>query len=329
MTSRERMFKYLKFASVFALASNLFAADIDFRKEKIEPWFTGTLLSPEGHTLAPGVVKLRPYIFASDSIGTYGHIWQRSDTPRTRSLNGVMNIGVGILRWLDFDATFQGFINHDDGPTSYRRGDIYATFGFQITEDTRRGWTPDFRFFITQSFPFGNYDKLNPAKNGTDVSSSGSYETTFAVVFQKLFHTAPQHWLRFKFSAGITHPRAVSVDGFNTYGGGFGCSGQVKPGNKSTGMLSLEYNLWRELVFAIDFVGMYAKSAKFTGDAGVDEEGNVASIRLDNLGEFSIAPALEYNFSKTLGIVGGVWFSMLGRNDDEYFSAAISLVKKL
>ncbi len=39
---------------------------------------------------------------------------------------------------------------------------------------------------------------------------------------------------------------------------------------------------------------------------------------------FSLAPALEYNWSANIGLIGGVWFTVGGRNTSRFVSGVLA-----
>lgn len=53
--------------------------------------------------------------------------------------------------------------------------------------------------------------------------------------------------------------------------------------------------------------------------------GSGQDIGNGNLYELSLAPAIEYNFSENIGIIGGCWFTVEGANTPYFFSSVIQL----
>ena len=58
--------------------------------------------------------------------------------------------------------------------------------------------------------------------------------------------------LRYRLNAMYGIYSSVAVQGFNTYGGGFGTMGRVTPGAVSTVTIVGEYSVTRRLVLALD-----------------------------------------------------------------------------
>lgn len=298
----------------------------DLDHERNEPWFTGSLLAPNGHTIPKGNVEVKPFVFASDGVGSKSYIWQTRATNRTRTINPVLTIGYGITDWWDFDVTFQGYYKERWDKHSFRRGDVLVDMGIQLLTERMHTPTPDLRLFLMESIPFGFYERLNPNKNGTDSSGSGSYETTYGFIIHKTFDTGRGHFFDFQASFGYTHGHRTFVESFNTYGGGYGTRGRIFPEGKWVALFSLQYMVTQNFSFALDIVGMSEQKAKFKGTTGTDVNGNPAKFDLQNAYQMSIAPGVEWNFSRRVGLIGGVWFSNFGgRSVDEFFSAVIGM----
>lgn len=297
----------------------------EIHPERYEAWFTGSLLSPNGHNIPKGEVEIKPFIFASDSIGTYGYIWQNRSTNATRTINPVLTLGYGWFDWLDLEVTFQGFYKEKWNKHAFRRGDFLASIGLQLLNQKPNTPLPDLRFVFTESFPWGFYQRLSPDKNGTDSSGSGSWETSYILVLQKTFHPATVHFFNFQLSLGYTYAQRVEVHKFNTYGGGYETDATVRPKGKWTGIVSLEYSITQNLAFSTDFMGTLVQQGHVNGNRGFDANGNTATFDLEEIYQFSFAPALEWNFAKGLGIIGGVWMSFFGKEKDDFFSIIVGM----
>lgn len=323
-----RFFVFL-FLTSYAFGTPYFSRPITEKKElhgdEDLPWFQGSLISPRGHTLVQGEVLVQPMVFASDGMGTYAYIWQNRGTLKTNTVNPVLKVGVGVFDFWDLEFALQGYYKERWGKHSYRRGDFVVGTGFQLWRQERRNAAPDVRFFIYQNFPWGYYKYLNPYKNKTDSSGSGAYETTYGLVIQKTFHISGIHYLNFKSSLGYTFSQRVQVNGFNTYGGGFGTTGEIRPKGKATGIFTLEYSLTKALAFNFDFIGTYSQNIRFRGTVGTDVNGNPARFDLDEIYQFSAAPSLEWSFTNKLSIFTGIWGSLAGQQQDTFFSGIIGM----
>lgn len=295
-------------------------------KEKVyDPWFTGPLLAPSAHNIAPGLCNVQPYLFITDQYGQFDSSWRYHSVHNSLQVNPLVIIQTGITKFLDITGTFQLFYNQKEGQYSWEYGDTQLGLGLQLLLNYPRWYVPDMRLTITESFPTGNYQKLNIQKQGTDASGSGSFETIFSLNMQKTlhdvklfsaFHLNPFS-IRLSFAYAI--PAPTDVKGSNTYGGGPGTRGRVKPGNIFTFIGSIEYSLTQQWVLASDFEFVDAQASTFSGTLGA---GN--SMGVGSSSQISMAPAIEYNVNENFGWIGGVWFSLWGRNSSDFVSGLIS-----
>lgn len=312
------------------LSSSLFAGFIDSSRanlnaEKGECWLTGSLLSFNGHTIQSGHTEFRPSLFVTDRYGTLDHRWQHNCSPETFSVSPTLSLTQGIFDWLDLQAIGSMQANRHNGVHSTRIGDVSLYMGLQALEDRPGTWMPDLKFIFGESFPSGSYQHLNPDKEMTGASGSGSFETMVAFVLQKLVHTRGSHFIRSRFFASYMFPSSVTVRGFNRYGGGYHTSAAVYPGIKWAGIASFEYSMSQSFAFAIDFAGYYEQKASFQkGRRGHTASKHEAFIGTKKSGQFSVAPALEYNWSKNCGLIFGVWFTLAAHQDQSFTSGVLT-----
>ena len=111
---------------------------------------------------------------------------------------------------------------------------------------------------------------------------------------------------------------ATFVKGYNAYGGGSKTRGKEYPGNSLFVGASIQYNLTQRWVFACDALYEHYNKDRFSGRT-VKRMTNPSSER------FSIAPALEYNWSSNIGMIAGVWVSMAGRNTAQFVSGVLKV----
>lgn len=286
------------------------------------PWFTGSILSLPGHVVGDKHTNWQPYLYITDDYGTYDTKWRRQTTPSTSVVNPQLLVTRGFGDWFDIKIEPQMLIKTRSNHTSARLGDFPVVLGFQALN--QKGWIPDLRIILRETFPSGQYDHLNPKNRGTDSTGSGSYQTTLGFNFQMLNHLWGHHYLRSRLNLVYTVPSPVHVHGFNTYGGGFGTNGTVYPGNHCFAIYAFEFNFNQNWVLAMDIMGSYNNRTRFSGKRGVNQLGQAASNTPASASNWSLCPAIEYNWSKNLGFIGGIWFSVAGRNSEDFISYVIS-----
>ena len=307
----------------------LFFSSALFCEKPQRPWFTGPILAPAGHTVPAGKTNYQPYLFVTDNY---------SPDP-SWVINPFIQFTRGLTSWMDLKIETQAFFTFKDHQVGSNLSDFQVILGFQAMEDNPNGWEPDLRITFGETFPTGRYEKLNPDKMGADGTGGGSYETEVSFNFQKLFHISGDQWLRPRLFLRYAVPAPVTVHEFNTYGGGFGTNGKVYPGNSFIGILAFEYAMTQNWVLALDIQAIYADKTSFSGKKGIDIQSRTAaqgSGKFNKIGipagigsgksvQWSYAPALEYNFTQNLGVIGGVWFTGATRNSTEFISYVISI----
>lgn len=289
-----------------------------------KPYFIGSLLSPHGKTVAKGKINWETYLYVTDNIGVYKHVNNHHSAPGPKTISPVFDVSIGVASCADIEI-IGGFENRrKKGVSTTRMVDTIVKWGYQALVEDCRWWKPDLRVTLNQSYPTGIYNKLDPKKFGTDSTGTGSFHNGLGLNFQKMYHICGIHYLRVRCAFTYTLGTTVNVRGFNTFGGGFGTKGKIRPGDLFTGLLAFEYSLTKRTALAIDILQLNHLKSTFSGRRGVDEMGNPAMVGRPYLSQFSLAPAIEYSFSKSFGVIGGVWFTVTGRNSTDFISGVVA-----
>ncbi|MBI5274667.1 MAG: hypothetical protein HY860_06425 [Chlamydiales bacterium] len=289
------------------------------------PLFTGPLLTPSAHIVPLGHWNLEPYVYVISNYGSYNQDRHIVYGSHNVVVNPQLPIWVGLTSFMDIVAYPQFFSRFRDGESSTQFGDLEIGLEFQLLMDSPDNFYPGLKLFIGEIFPTGPYNNLNPNKLGTDLGGAGTYLTEFTLVGTRVWNLYRCHYLSFKsaITYGITTP--VEVNGFNNYGGGFGTHGKVKPGNQFTFFAALEYNLSIHWGLACDIEYFYTNKTSFSGTPGVTTTGSVASSSRPSSEQWSISPAVEYNFNENIGIIAGSWLTFAGRNSQAFISGVAAL----
>ncbi len=75
----------------------------------------------------------------------------------------------------------------------------------------------------------------------------------------------------------------------------------------------------------MDIVYTATERTKFAGNPGFTAAGTPATVGSGYSDNLSLAPAIEYNWSESAGFIGGVWFSVYGRNSLNFAQAVLSV----
>jgi len=296
--------------------------DYDIAKQMFSPYYAGPLLTGSAHNAPVGHVNIQPYLFITDTYGAYTGNRKVVNVPDFWTINPVFIFQTGIMNWLDVQFTPQGLYNttRNQGTTNW--GDMQVTLGFQLMKETP--YIPALRFTFSETFPFGRYDHLNPDNLGTDATGAGSYQSQFNLNISKVLWTFPLHPMQVRGNLVYIIPSNVDVNSFNSYGGGYGTSGTVSPGNQLQLYGSVEVSIVQKWVFALDVVYKNFNKTTFSGTPGITRTGLPASVGGPSGDQFSLAPAIEYNPSAVQQFIVGPWFTVFGRNSAAFVSLILS-----
>lgn len=279
------------------------------------PWFTGPLLAPSALTVPPGHFNLEPYIFCIANTGHYDPHWHRVKTETFWNNYVQPELQVGLSSWLDFQFYPTLFYNYTKGAGKWAIGDIPLGLDIQLYKRIRPldQWTTALKLGLKEIVPLGKYRNLNPKKKLTDIGGGGSWQTGFNLIWGNLFYIGNNRFITWRNSFLYTLPAPVHVKNLNAYGGGSGTNGTVYPAQSFQIDTAIEINLNQNWAFAMDFVGSWSGKTRFKGKTLVPNKSPSSA-------QFSLAPAIEYNWSANMGIIFGSWFTVAGRNDTQFVS---------
>lgn len=284
------------------------------------PWLTGPLIAPTGTAIPYGNFLIQYYTFYTTYNGTYNKDWRPTSASHNfYSLNSQVFLFFGLTPWCDINIIPQVFYNRTSNQHSWEFGDLTTGLDFQLLAADYTPYFPGIKFAVREVFPTGPFQRLNPKKLLTDQTGAGTFATQFNLVLYKMFHLSGFHWLTMTASAQYQVNTQVDVSGFNTYGGGHDTHGKVSPGNTFQGILSFEYKFNKRWGITLDNIYTHTNKTEFCGTS-------TESVGLPSNEQISFAPAIEYNFSSQLGIIGGCWFSALGRNSTVFRSGVVNLL---
>ncbi len=281
------------------------------------PWLTGPLLTPSGHVVPVGHYNIEPYFYATNIVGSYDRHWQAHSLPSAWKNNLQIPVQIGITDTIDFAFTPQGFYNYTRDAHTFNLGDLSLEIDYQLYKNETTTWTPALKLSLEETFPTGRYQRLNPAKRGTDAIGLGAYTTTVGLTFSALKHVIRKHYLSLRASASYSMAPPVHVTRLNSYGGDKTTKGKVRPGNSLATLVGLEFSLNHNWVLAFDAMNAYTNKTHFSGKT-------TAPVGSASSNQISFAPAIEYNFNQKAGLIAGVWFSAFGRNSSDFVSYVIA-----
>ncbi len=107
------------------------------------------------------------------------------------------------------------------------------------------------------------------------------------------------------------------LHGTSVYGTSSGFNGRVHPGPSVFGDLAFEYSLTQSWVLAIDFWWEHDANTQVAGDYAPTVTSTPPADLVQNSGSDDIlylAPAFEYNWSPSMGVIAGARITAAGRN---------------
>ena len=302
--------KYI-FGIIISCAVFLEAVEVETEKltipEPYIPWFTGPLLATSGTVVPMGSLNIEPYVYVVAYRGNYTPDWKSQSHPIFWSYVFNPYIQFGIAPRVDLTLSVMGEYNKTQGKHSWGLGDSYAVLGVQILDEST--YIPNLKIVLQELFPTGPYNHLNPENLLTDGIGGGSYVSTAGIVIAKLIPFQPKKYLNFRFVTTMSFFSAIHLKGVSSYGGSPTTQGTYHPCKALEIDLGLEYTLSRNWAWALDVLYIYGTKSSFHGKNGENLFSNLGGQLSSPTSQFSLAPAIEYNWSKNLGLIAGCWFS--------------------
>ena len=292
------------------------AADPPARQSLDVAWWTGPLLAPTAATLPPGHFLFEPYFY--DAIPTASIDAQGRSHPAARANNfgsqsyflyGVANrFTVGLIPRFGFKDADNG-----GGSSAVALGDLSLQAQYQLTQFQEGNWLPTISVNLGETLPIGAYDRLDRPGNGF---GAGAYTTTLSLYSQTYFWMPGGRILRTRLNLSYALSDKVSLSDMSVYGTSIGFRGHADPGASAVADLAFEYSIDRNWVAALDFWLEQDENTRLTGryPSSPGAPQMLVDADLGRTRVFYVAPALEYNFSSTFGVILGARIFAAGEN---------------
>lgn len=256
-----------------------------------EAWWTGPMLAANAGTLPTGRWLVEPYLFdvRTKDGDTFGSL--------TYILYGVTDrVTLGAI------PTFY-YSRVDDAQDSSHvgTGDLTLQAQYGLTRFRKGNWVPTTSLVLQQSLPTGKHDRLDG--HSADGFGSGAYATTLGYYVQTYAWAPNGRAVRFRLNTTATVSRATDVRDDSVYGTPAGFRGRAKPGAAYVVSGALEYSATRNWVLALDLLYRHEEPTKVSG---VGPDGALIRYDTGDHDSFAVAPAIEYNFSSTVGVLFGL-----------------------
>jgi hypothetical protein len=268
-----------------------------------DAWWTGPLLAASASTLPHGHFLVEPYLFDSITDEEFDGHGTRHAVPHDASLGSLTYVLYGVTDEISAGLIPRfGYTLSGDGgaSTGAELGDFQLQGQYRLTKFQEGSWIPTTSVVIDETLPTGRYDRLGD--HPSDGFGSGVYTTTVSLYSQDYFWMPNGRILRGRLDLSYAFSGSASVHDVSVYGTSEGYRGHVSPGDSVTADLSLEYSATRNWVVALDAVYEHSDSTHLTGTLFPASE------------SLSFAPAIEYNWSATVGVIFGAKLAATGRN---------------
>jgi len=259
------------------------------RQRLEDAWWTGPIISMSAAAMPKGHSYFEPYLY---SVRSGGQDYIRS---RTYMLYGATDrLTVGLIPVFGYNRLGGG--ESTPGP---RMGDLSLIARYQLTRYDPETYLPDMSLALEWSLPTGKHDQLKRLGAGM---GAGTSMLTARLLAQEVFWAPNGRIIRARLGLSRTFAGTARVEGRSVYGTPDGFQGEAKPGSSFTIDNSWEYSLTRSWVLAVDLSYSHTERTKVQGILA-DGAYETLSGTADS---FAIAPAVEYSWSETKGILAGV-----------------------
>lgn len=338
----QRVF-FISFISVFILSAKIAFA---------EPWYSGPLLSDPSIVTSVGHGYLQWHIFQVNNYGAYSQDFDFFSLPRATTKEIDTTFNYGITPNTEAQAFITYIHNATEGKKAGNLGDTTITLATQLTLQNGKKWPPNIKLMFRQLFPTGRYDQLNGNLYGTDATGQGSYLSSFAANMEHVTHLWGEHYLVEFATISVVLATPVKLQGYSIYGGNAKTQGTMWPGNSISFNLAAEYSPSQHWGYIIETYIYAQQASRFTGHIGEVEPrfnyrpflnrrerrriflnnlrpsflnlGGDRDIGHGNVAEFTLAPAIDYSFTKDVALTAGFWFTVAGKNTPAFYTPMIS-----
>lgn len=287
----------------------------------IDPYYTGSLLSPSPAVPRAGLIAFEPYVIETINPGKYGVRGGVNPVSDVTSTTGTFTlIKYGITDHLTLGIFPETQINQDEmGFNSGSRiADFPVDLEYRFIDQDKKTGKPSVTFSAGAIVPAGRYENLPSAVDGQGV---GTVRGRFGLIAQSLLYGESQHPVRIRvWGDAITPFGPTGLSNISAFGTDTGFRGQGYTGVSGFTGASVEYSFTQRFVLASDIQYTLGRSSDAVGFQGTKP----VSLRSGHFDDLQLAPAFEYSFNDVFGIIMGVAFSVEGHNTSDFVQPQIA-----
>jgi hypothetical protein len=287
-----------------------------YRQWRADARWTGPILAPSAGSLPPGHWLVEPYVFDVISQGRYSSTGQRQPGARNETLGSLTYINYGLTDRVTLGVIPRFWFNDlatGRDSSGIRVGDVSLQAQYRFTQFEEGRHLPTLAVNLGVQLPTGKFDELGDRP--ADGVGGGAVVTTLSLYSQHFFWMPNGRILRTRLNFSYAVADTAELDDVSVYGTVDGFRGRAQPGDSFVGNWAFEYSATREWVLAIDLQYQHDANTRLRGAVPMPGGGAIpVAFDSGSRESFSLAPAVEYNWSDTKGVIVGAVFTAAGRN---------------
>ncbi|HEL7750887.1 hypothetical protein ACN9MD_13570 [Stenotrophomonas maltophilia] len=290
--------------------------------------FTGPLITPNPAGVRKGNWYIQPYLVRTDSKRIFDDAGKRQRLEVDSgdwSLLLPMSYGVSERLTGQISLAAVRAESGSDRSDGFRMTGSSAGLLYLLQQPSTDGTRPAISVSLTQRFATGNHDRITD--NALNAQGDGVQRTTLGLGIQQIIWMKNERPLRWRahFSVSPT-PERIAISGASIYGTPPGFQGSMARGSVLRASIGAEYSFNPRWVAVMEIAGTREGRQNLRGYVPATGNGiqpiyeqRPASRSL------SMAPALQYHFNASVGLIAGVEFTLDGRNSADFIRPQIAL----
>jgi hypothetical protein len=289
-------------------------------------WWTGPMLAPSAATLPQGHFLIEPYVYDVSMHSFYDSNGSRHSAPHTNTYGSLTYVNYGLWDRLTIGAIpIVGYneVRNAASSAGVRLGDLTLQVQYGLTKFHEGSRIPTTAIAVQETLPTGKFDRLG--NRPSDGFGTGAYTTTLAFYSQTYFWMPNGRILRMRFNVLPAFSNGVTAEDVSVYGTSTGFRGHAKPGSSVFVDAAGEYSLTKQWVLALDVTYRRQGDTKLTGFNVLNPGSTPIQLDSGPSDAFGLAPAIEYNWKRNLGVLLGVRLIPAGRNTTATITPALAV----
>jgi hypothetical protein len=299
-------------ACAFIAGGTAQAAD----ESRDDAWWTGPMTAASAAMLPQGHLLVEPYLYDVVTTGRLDGNGRWEPAPGEHDLGSLTYLLYGLTDRVTVGMIPRLGINRPEGqPAGSGIGDTTLQAGYGLTRYQVGRWMPEISLVLDETVPTGRYDQLAHPSDGF---GTGSYTTALSVYSQDYFWAPNGRIVRTRLDLTYSISSTAKVRNQSVYGTAPGFQGEAHPGDSFTADAAAEYSLTRNWVLAMDVIYQHGAGTRVAGSQTSATVGTpaISGYTADSGSSYFLgfAPAVEYNWNGSVGILIGVRIFDIGRN---------------